>query len=141
VETNTKIRLPLVLLLLRWSVFLVMLMWTLDKLVRPEHAAAVYQNFYFIGNLGNGVMYVIGAVQLLIILGFVLGLRKTITYGAVLFFHTISTVSSFKQYFAPFQDGNLLFFAAWPMLAACFALFYLRDWDTIATLNPSKPWQ
>ena len=39
-------RLPLVLLLLRLSVFVVMLMWTLDKFVRPAHAATIYKVFY-----------------------------------------------------------------------------------------------
>lgn len=28
------------------------------------------------------------------------------------------------------KKSNILFFAAWPMLAACFALYYLRDLDT-----------
>jgi uncharacterized membrane protein YkgB len=128
-------RIPLALLLLRLSVFLVMLMWTLDKFVRPQHAAAVFESFYAIGGLGNTVIYVIGAVQLLIIIGFVLGYQKRWTYGAVLFFHAVSTLSAFRQYFAPYTDSNLLFFAAWPMLAACFALFYLRDLDTMWVLD------
>jgi hypothetical protein len=29
---------------------------------------------------------------------------------------------------------NILFFAAWPMLGACFALYYLRDHDTLWSL-------
>lgn len=128
-------RIPLVLLLLRLSVFLVMLMWTLDKFVRPQHAAAVFENFYAIGGLGNTVIYAIGAVQLLVIIGFVLGYQKRWTYGAVLVFHAVSTLSSFRQYFAPYTDSNLLFFAAWPMLAACFALFYLRDLDTMWVID------
>ncbi|NEO25984.1 MAG: hypothetical protein F6K03_03570 [Kamptonema sp. SIO4C4] len=136
-NSNSHQRLHLSLLLLRIGVFIVMFMWTLDKFIRPEHAAAVYENFYFIGGLGNSLFYLIGAVQLLIILGFVAGVLKTYTYGLVLFMHTISTVSSFKQYFAPFQDGNLLFFAAIPMLAACFTLFYLRDWDTLWAVEQS----
>ena len=37
----------------------------------------------------------------------------------------------FKQYLAPFEGPNLLFYAAWPMLAACFALYRLRDLDTL----------
>jgi hypothetical protein len=41
----------------------------------------------------------------------------------------VSTFSSYKQYLAPFEGPNLLFFAAWPMLAACFTLFLLRDQD------------
>lgn len=42
----------------------------------------------------------------------------------VLLLHGISTLSSYRQYLDPFN--NLLFFAAWPMLAACFALYLLR---------------
>lgn len=128
-------RIPLALLLLRLSVFLVMLMWTLDKFIRPEHAAAVFGKFYFIGGLGHAIFYVIGALQLAVIIGFVLGWHKHFTYAGVLFFHTVSTVSAFKQYFAPFADNNLLFFAAWPMLAACFTLFYLKDLDTYWTVK------
>ena len=33
-------RLPLALLFLRLGVFIVMLMWTLDKFVKPDHAVS-----------------------------------------------------------------------------------------------------
>jgi hypothetical protein len=46
----------------------------------------------------------------------------------VLLLHAVSTFSSYRQYLDPFN--NLLFFAAWPMLAACFTLYTLRDLDT-----------
>lgn len=126
-------RISVALLLLRLSVFLVMLMWTLDKFVNPSHTAAIFKNFYFIGGLSNVPIYIIGAIQLVIILGFVAGFQKRWTYLLVLFFHSVSTFSSFRQYFAPFE--NLLFFAAWPMLAACFTLYYLRDLDTLYTVD------
>jgi hypothetical protein len=74
-------------------------------------------------------MYVIAAIELVILLKFVAGYKKKYTYGAVLVLHAVSTLSSFRQYLAPFDGPNLLFFAAWPMLAACFALFILRDLD------------
>ncbi len=127
---NVNHRIPLALFLLRVGVFIVMLIWTIDKFVRPEHAAAVYQAFYFISGLGAPVFYVIGSLELLLIVGFVLGVQKRLTYGAVFLLHAVSTFSSFKQYLAPFEGPNLLFFAAWPVLAACFALYYLRDQDT-----------
>ncbi|MCX4029392.1 hypothetical protein [Spartinivicinus marinus] len=104
-------------------------MWTLDKFINPEHAARVYEKFYFIADLDNPVMYVIGSVELVVLLLFVVGYMKKYSYGAVLFFHAISTLSSFKQYVNPFEGANLLFFAAWPMLAACLALFMLRHSD------------
>jgi putative oxidoreductase len=80
-------------------------------------------------------MYVIGAIELIILLLFVAGYKKKYTYGVVLALHTVSTLSSFKQYLAPFYGPNLLFFAAWPMLAACFALFILRDQDKIWSVD------
>lgn len=89
-----------------------------------------------IPNLGVNASYIIGTVQGIIVLGFVLGLLKRLTYGLVLILHTISTFSSYKMYMAPFAEGpSILFFAAWPMLAACFALYLLRDQDTLLTLK------
>lgn len=131
-------RLSIVLLFLRLSVFLVMLMWTLDKFVRPEHAVAVYENFYYMADLSHLLLYAIGVIELVIIFGFLFGYQKRISYGLVFILHGISTFSCFKQYLNPFADVNLLFFAAWPMLAACFALYYLRDQDTLCTIKNSR---
>lgn len=127
-------RLTISLLALRLGVFLVMLMWTLDKFVNPQHAGAVFENFYGLAGFGDTVLAVLAAIELVIILAFVAGLWKRWTYGAVLVLHGISTFSSFAQYLAPWE--NLLFFAAWPMLAACLALYLLRDEDVLATVGP-----
>lgn len=75
-------------------------------------------------------MYLVGMVELVIIIGFVLGVQKSVTYGTVLVLHGISTFSAFRQYLNPFDGPNLLFFAAWPALAACYTLYVLRDFDT-----------
>lgn len=129
-------RLPIALLALRLTIFLVMFVWTLDKFLAPDHAASVFENFYFLSGLGPLVMYVIGAVELVIILGFVLGLAKRFTYGAVLVFHAVSTLASFPLYLNP-AEGRV-FFAAWPMLGACFALYLLREHDTMFTVQRSR---
>ena len=127
--TEQDKKLQLSLLFLRLTVFLVMFMWTIDKFINPGHAAKVYESFYYIAGLESVVMYAIGAIEIIILLLFLAGYKKKYTYGAVLAFHAVSTLSSFKQYLAPFEGPSLLFFAAWPMLAACFALFLLRDQD------------
>jgi uncharacterized membrane protein YkgB len=126
---NQGNKLQLSLLFLRLTVFLVMFMWTIDKFINPGHSAKVFGKFYHIAGLDAVVMYGIGAIEICILLLFLAGYKKKYTYGAVLALHTVSTLSSFKQYLAPFDGPNLLFFAAWPMLAACFALFMLRDQD------------
>lgn len=124
--------LKLSLLLLRIGVFIVMFAWTLDKLIDPAHGVRVYEGFYMIGGLGNQIMMAIGAIEMLIILAFLAGLWKRYTYGFIMLVHGVSTFSSWEKYTI---DINLLFFAAWPMLAACIALYLLRDQDTKFTVG------
>ncbi len=102
-------KLQLSLLIIRLTVFLVMFTWTIDKFINPEHAAKVYANFYYIPDLGSSVMYTLGTLELIILLLFVVGYKKKYTYGAILVFHAVSTLSSFKQYLSPFEGANLLF--------------------------------
>ncbi len=122
------------LLALRLSIFLVMLIWTLDKFLNPGHGVQVFEHFYFIGGLGESVIVAIGVVELGLIAAFVAGWKKTWTYGAVLLLHGVSTLSSWQVYLDPIGQPNILFWAAWPMLAACWALFALREYDTRWTL-------
>ncbi len=123
------------LLALRLGVFIVMFMWTLDKFINPGHAQKVFSKFYMIGGLENGMTYLIGALQMLLILGFLLGVKKRWTYGSVLLMHLVSTVSSYMMYLDPWKSPNLLFFAAWPMLAAIYCLYLLREDDSLMTIN------
>jgi putative oxidoreductase len=129
-------RLPLSLLFLRIGVFIVMFVWALDKIVQPDHAAAVFANFYLLEGMAAGVLAAIGVIQIVIYLAFLGGLFRTWTYGLVLAMHTVSTLSSYQQYLDPFN--NLLFFAAWPMLAACIALFLMRDSDTLWSVDAMR---
>lgn len=130
--TSLHKRLEWALFLLRIGVFIVMFAWTLDKFIDPGHGVAVYKNFYMIGGLAESIMCFIGVVEMLIILAFLAGLWKTWTYGIILVLHGVSTFSSWAKYTI---DINLLFFAAWPMLAACAALFMLRELDVKFTLG------
>ena len=128
-NTEMQRKLELSLLTLRYGVFIVMLMWTVDKFVRVDHAKIVFEKFYLLTGFENAIMYALASSELLLIIFFLIGFKKRWSYGLVFLLHGVSTVSSFKQYLTPFENGNLLFFAAWPMLAACFALYLLRDYD------------
>jgi putative oxidoreductase len=127
--------LPIALLMTRVSIFVVFLLWGIDKLIRPEHAAAVFSNFYLFQNLTPVLSKILGIGQLILSFAFLLGFKKNLTYGLVFLLHLISTVSCYKQYLAPYQEIHLLFFAAWPMLAACFTLWVLRDYDVLAVVK------
>ena len=132
---KTEKRLEISLFTLRVTVALVMLVWNLDKFINPGHAAKVFEGFYLLGGLGSGVLYAIGAVEIVIVAAFLFGIAKRFTYGTILALHAISTFSSYKQYLAPYDGPNILFFAAWPMLAACLALYLLRDEDVLFTVR------
>lgn len=121
------------LLSLRLGVFLVMLVWTLDKFVNPGHSMKIFEKFYGIGGVNEIAAYIMGGLQLLLVIAFVLGIKKRLTYGVIFLMHGASTLSAFNQYIDAFN--NLLFFAAWPMWAACFALYLLREQDTKFTVK------
>ena len=123
-------RIPIVLLVIRHTIFIVMAMWTMDKFLRPEHAAAIFDHYYGLAGLGKNIVYVLATAEVALLIAFLLGLKPRLSYGLVLILHGISSLTSYQQYLHPFESSNLLFFAAWPMLAACFALYILRDLDT-----------
>ena len=129
-------RIARALLFLRLSVFIVMIMWTLDKFLNPAHTSAVFEHFYGLADVPGYVFTILGVLQLIVVLAFVAGFKKRISYGIVLLLPAMSTFSSWEQYLDGFN--NLLFFAAWPMLAACFALYSLRDLDPRWNIDDRK---
>ncbi|MDT8426126.1 MAG: hypothetical protein RQ733_09150 [Methyloprofundus sp.] len=120
---------------MRLSVFIVMLMWTLDKIINPSHSAKIFEKFYFIAGLESSIMAIIALLELVILVGFLIGFYKRFCTAAVLIFHAVSTISSYQQYLSPFEGSHLLFFAAWPMLAGCLMLYLLRDEDRLLSFN------
>jgi len=54
---NHQKRIAVALLVLRLTVFLVMLIWTIDKFVRPDHAASVYERFYALRGFSPTMMF------------------------------------------------------------------------------------
>ncbi|MBU3023077.1 hypothetical protein [Aestuariibacter sp. A3R04] len=126
--TDIQHRLTWSLFSLRVTVFIVMFVWTLDKFVNPAHGMAIFEKFYGIGGVPETAVYILGTLQLALVLAFLGGIAKRYTYGLVFLLHGGSTLSSFPQYADAFN--HLLFFAAWPMWGACFALFLLRSADT-----------
>ena len=112
-----------------------MFVWTVDKFVEPRHASKIMAEFYLAGGVGNFVIYLLATIELAIIVAFLLGFAKQWSYGLVLLMHAVSTLTSYKKYLHPFEPPNLLFFAAIPMLAACFVLYYLREADVLWTIK------
>lgn len=127
--------LKLSLFLLRLGVFIVMFMWSIDKLLNPDHAARVFEKFYFTPGLSSSIFIILGLLQLMIVLGFGVGFMKKYTYGFVFIMHLVSTLSSYQKILDPWSSPNLLFYASFPMLAAIAALYLLRKDDILYTIG------
>ena len=61
---------------LRVGVFIVMIMWTIDKFVNPNHASKVFSFYYRLDGLSQSISYILGALQLILVLVFSLELKR-----------------------------------------------------------------
>jgi uncharacterized membrane protein YphA (DoxX/SURF4 family) len=133
--TISKEKLEWSLLGLRLSVFIVLIMWTVDKFVNPSHSAAVMKVFYSIPDISASIAYIMGVLQLALVLSFLVGFQRRWATLIILIMHLSSTLVSFGRYLDPWAGSNLLFYAAWPMLAAIVALYLFRDYDNKFSLG------
>ncbi|MFV2057154.1 MAG: hypothetical protein ACC707_11850 [Thiohalomonadales bacterium] len=123
-------RLKISLLLLRYGIALVFIVWSLDKLLNTTRTKEFYPG------LSLDTTVVMGMLEIILVLAFLLGLYKSYSYAIVLIMHTVSTFLPWQYYLQPFiAKTNLLYFTAWPMLAACIAIYLLRQQDTLLTIS------
>lgn len=124
-------KLPLALFIMRISIALFLLPWIVEKFTKPETAAKIFSHFYHIDNLSTTASYGIGVLWLALLLAFVTGFKKRVSYGLVMGLHGLGTVFTWKQLLPFLETHNHLFLAALPTLGAMVALYLLRDNDTM----------
>jgi len=120
------------LFLIRISTAVFLLVWAVDKIVNVKHAQGVFSTFYYWKAASPEALAAIGAVQVVLLLGFAAGAFKTWTYGAVLLMHAAGTLAGWSRMIPPYgPQSSQTFWAAVPVLAAIVALFLLRDRDRL----------
>ncbi|KZK98985.1 hypothetical protein PsAD26_04787 [Pseudovibrio sp. Ad26] len=131
-NTITVPKSPLIwsLFSLRLSISVVFILWTLNKILNPDSTAKTFEAFYGFSAMSEALSFILGGIQALIVICFLVGFKKRLSIGAILIMHVISTLVSYERYLDPFTSPNLLFFAGWPMLAGLLTLYLLRDYDT-----------
>ncbi len=123
-------RLQWSLLALRLGVFTVFLVWTLDKIFNYQHNSGMVKGYYNV-EVAQWFLLSVGIAELVLLIIFLAGKFKTLTYGVLLIAHTVTTLASSWQLLPPYEKHQLLYFGSLPMLAACFALFMMREYDTL----------
>ena len=129
------------LFILRLTIFILMIVWAVLKIVEPgAYAGAgdnpgILQKFYGI-SAGVNIVYAIGALQIVLLVAYVLGFFKTITIGVVMLMNLSSLLVSMPKIIEPLAEkGNLLFVAAIPVFGASLAHFLMRREDTYLSLG------
>jgi uncharacterized membrane protein YphA (DoxX/SURF4 family) len=130
VDNEVSIRvLRRALLALRLTLGLFLLQWGVEKFVMPSNTAAIWGYFYGL-DVPAAAGYAFGAAEIAIAACLILGLYRTVTYGAAMVLHAVTVVVSWRQLIDPWGgDANHLFVASVPVLGAFVALFLLRAWD------------
>jgi putative oxidoreductase len=117
------------LLALRITLGLFLLQWGVEKFVLPQSNIFIWSHFYGI-DLSQTLGYVLGAAEIAIALGMILGQFRTAIYGAALVLHAVTVLVTWRQLIDPWGDPiNHLFTAGVPVLGGFLALFLLRHWD------------
>lgn len=120
--------------LLRLSITAFMLVWSVEKLVKPEGYVKIFQYFYSL-SFDVGTVYAIGIVQTAFVIAFALGLFRSLTYGLMVVMNAVTLIVSLPQILDPYGgQTNHLFVASIPVLAACVVLFLLREQDNKMTV-------
>lgn len=118
------------LFILRISLWIFLLIWSIGKLVDPEHAIRIFSHFYQL-SISPDIAVAVGLAEALLSVLFVVGAWKRYTYGLGLILHFISFAASSGKLLNPFPHPNDLFVAGIPVLAAFFLLYLLRDRDVL----------
>ncbi|MBA4782043.1 MAG: hypothetical protein H2045_02325 [Rhizobiales bacterium] len=131
----------LALFSLRVSIFLLMIVWAVLKIMAPvsyagsTEAPGIFERFYGFSVDANTV-YIVGAIQIAFLIAYLLGVFKTVTTGGVLLMNLSSLIVSYEKILAPMAErGNILFVAAIPVFGASLAHFLMRREDRFLSLG------
>lgn len=126
------LRLPL--FLTRLSIFLFMLPWQIMRFTKPDVINNISNKYYKFSmpEIGSTIT---GVLMIALLLAFLIGFKKKISYLLVLILHGIGTLMTLPNLVPGLEGYNQLFLAAVPALGAMLLLYCLRDEDTMLSVD------
>ncbi len=119
----------------RVSVFYFLLPWVLMRFSAPEKAKGIAAKYYFVSEMPDIINLIIGMGWLALLIAFLVGYKKRISYGLVFALHAIGTAFTLPYLIIGTSSMKILFFAAIPAAGAMWLLYSLRDSDTVLTIS------
>lgn len=129
----TNLRLPLFLTRLSIAAFLAP--WWIKKAMNIEMTKTLFADYYKVSALPDAIAYGIGGLGILLLLAFLFGFKKRISYGLVFAIHLVGTLFTIPYLIPGIEGFNILFLAAIPTTAAMFLLYLLREQDTLLSVD------
>ncbi len=119
----------------RISIVYFLLPWVLMRFTKPEGSKGIAAKYYKISEMPDMANTAIGVFWVVLLLAFLLGIKKRISYGLVLLLHAVGTLFTIPYLIVGTEKMNIMFFAAIPVIGAMWLLYSLRDNDTFLSLN------
>lgn len=126
--------LKLPLFLTRLSIFYFLLPWQLMRFTAPEAVVGIAKKHYKF-SLPESASMITGVLMMILLVAFLLGIKKRISYGLVFILHALGTLMTLPRLIIGAPDFKILFLAAIPTVFAMLLLYCLRDEDTMFSLN------
>lgn len=117
------------LLIIRLSIAAFFGVWSSLKFYRPEWFENVTRNFYGLEFATSQIATIVGIIQIVIVLTFVLGFKRGLSYAALVLMQATGVLASIPNLMNFTQYPNNLMWAAVPALGAATALFVMREYD------------
>ena len=127
-----SLRLPL--FLTRLSIFYFMLPWHLMRFTAPEQVVGIAKKHYKF-TMPESLPMITGIIMMALLIAFVAGFKKKITYLLVFILHAVGTLMTLPKLIIGLESFYILFLAAIPAAAAMYLLYVLRDEDTMLTID------
>ena len=123
------------LFITRLSIVIFLTPWILMRFIASDSAKGIASKYYKISDMSDAVNMGVGVLWVALLLAFLAGFQKRISYGLVLAFHTIGTAFTIPYLIPGTESFNILFMAALPTVSAMLLLYSLREQDTFLSLK------
>ncbi|MDB2439054.1 hypothetical protein N9W89_10090 [Hellea sp.] len=122
------------LFLTRISIFYFMLPWQIMRFTKPESIGNISNKYYKFAmpEIGSTIT---GVLMIALLVAFVIGFKKKISYLLVLILHGIGTLMTIPHLIPGIEGYNQLFLAAIPTVMAMLLLYRLRNEDTLLSVG------
>ena len=128
-------KIEIALLILRVSIGSFMLVWASLKFYRPGWMVNVFRNTYGQEWATQDLSFLVGSLQMLLVIAFIIGFARTFSYALMTLMHATGVIGSIPSLINFTKFPNNLLWTSVVTLGALVALFILRNHDNLLSVS------